>query len=154
MWPGDGRLLRFIVVGGGNTVLGLGVIFIAKQVTDDVNANFVGYLLMVPLTFLSHRYLTFRDTGSQLPAFGRYLVSIMVGYIGNRLVLSWALNAEVDAYISQIFAIAAHVVLVYLLSVVFVFTSYRIRDMCPLRGDNGVKNTTDRVARNPARKDG
>ena len=93
---------RFIVVGIGNTIVGLCVIFLAKQVTDDVTANFVGYLVMVPLTFYFHRNITFKDTGRRLPAFGRYLVSISIGYLCNRLMLTWALSLEINAYISQI----------------------------------------------------
>lgn len=123
------RFSRFIVVGIGNTIIGLGVIFSAKQMTDDVTANLIGYLIMVPLTFYFHRNITFKDTGRRLPAFGRYIVSISIGYLCNRLMLTWALSMGINAYISQILAIGSHVAVIYLLSLFFVFVKYETRSI-------------------------
>lgn len=57
----DRTLIRFLIVGIGNTILGLGVIFGARQIFSDIVANLIGYLVVVPISFLSHRDLSFKD---------------------------------------------------------------------------------------------
>ena len=68
----DHTLARFLMVGVGNTILGLAVIFGARQFCSDVAANLIGYLIVVPVSFLSHRDISFRDTGNRMAAFARY----------------------------------------------------------------------------------
>lgn len=117
----DDKLTRFGIVGSANTALGLLVIFAARQYTDDITANLIGYVVMVPLTFYCHRRVTFRDRGHPLRSFLRYIGSILIGYISNRIVLGSALALSVNAYVAQALSIAAHVVVIYVLSTIFVF---------------------------------
>lgn len=117
----DRTLVRFLAVGVGNTVLGLAVIFGARQFFSDVVANLVGYLVVVPISFLTHRDLSFRDQGDRLKAFARYIPTILAGYCANYAVLTAALRAGANPYLAQTAAIACHVVITYLLSRIFVF---------------------------------
>ena len=117
----DRTLLRFLVVGVGNTVLGLGVIFGARQFFPDVVANLIGYCIVVPISFISHRDLSFRDTGGRLATFVRYLPTILIGYLANYLVLTSGLRAGLNPYLVQAGAIGCHVVVTYVLSRIFVF---------------------------------
>ena len=117
----DRVFLRFVAVGVGNTILGLGVIFAAKQFVGDFAANAIGYLFVVPISFLTHRDLSFRDRGGRLAAFARYLPTIAVGYAANLCVLNMGLMLDANSYLTQTAAIAAHVVVTYLLSRIFVF---------------------------------
>lgn len=112
---------RFLLVGIGNTVLGLGVIFLARQVASDVVANLVGYLVVVPVSFATHRDLSFTDRGSRRQAFARYLPAALLGYGGNLAVLRAGLAANLDPYLVQTAAIACHVVVTYILCRCFVF---------------------------------
>jgi putative flippase GtrA len=117
----DRTLVRFLFVGVGNTILGLAVIFGALHFFTDIVANLIGYLVVVPVSFLSHRDLSFRDQGSRRAAFGRYLPTIAAGYAANYAVLTICLNAGANPYLAQTGAIAGHVVVTYILSRLFVF---------------------------------
>lgn len=117
----DRVFLRFVAVGVGNTILGLGVIFAASQFVGPFAANAIGYLFVVPISFLTHRDLSFRDRGGRLAAFARYLPTIAVGYATNLGVLNVGLMLGADNYLSQTAAIATHVAVTYFLSRLFVF---------------------------------
>lgn len=117
----DRIFARFIVVGCGNTLLGLAVIFAARQFVTDVHANMLGYVIVVPVSFLTHRYLSFRDKGDRLMSFLRYVPTVAAGYAVNLQVLSHALAAAVNPYLAQTASITSHVMVAYLLSRLFVF---------------------------------
>lgn len=113
-------LSRFLLVGVGNTALGLGVIFAAMQFTSPFLANLVGYLVVVPLSFLGHRHISFQHGGAQLPAFAKYLFVIGVGYASNLAMLNVS-TPFFGPYVAQTMAIGIHVVITYLLSKYYVF---------------------------------
>ena len=115
-------LSRFVLVGLLNTVLGLGVIFAASTVVNPFLANLMGYLIVVPVSFLTHRDLSFRDRGKRLPAFLRYLPTIGVGYATNLAVLTVGLKF-IHPLLAQTLSIGCHVMVTYVLSHFFVFLS-------------------------------
>ena len=117
----DRVLARFLLVGIANTALGLGVIFMARQFTSDVLANLICYLVVVPVSFLTHRDLSFQDKGRRLSSFARYLPTVLVGYASNLVVLLTGLGMGIDPYLAQAAAIGCHVAVTYVLSRVFVF---------------------------------
>lgn len=117
----DPTLGRFVIVGAGNTILGLAVIFCARQFVSDISANLIGYLIVVPVSFLMHRDFSFRDSGSRLMAFARYIPTILAGYSINYVALNGLLAAHFNPYLAQTAGIACHVVVTYLLSRLFVF---------------------------------
>lgn len=117
----DRTLVRFLFVGVGNTALGLAVIFGALQFFTNIVANLIGYLVVVPVSFFSHRDLSFRDKGGRWSAFGRYLPTIVAGYAANYAVLTICLDAGANPYLAQTAAIASHVAVTYTLSRLFVF---------------------------------
>ncbi len=117
----DRTLARFLMVGVGNTILGLAVIFSARQFCSEVVANLIGYLIVVPVSFLSHRDISFRDTGDRMAAFARYVPTILAGYASNYVALTALLSAGASPYLAQTAGIACHVLVTYLLSRLFVF---------------------------------
>jgi putative flippase GtrA len=121
----DKSFLRFVLVGIGNTVVGLAVIYGARQFMSDFLANLVGYMLVTPLSFLSHRNLSFRDRGRRLPAFLRYIVTVVVGYVCNLATLKAALSLDVNPYLAQALSVAVYVGTTYLLSRYLVFRESR-----------------------------
>lgn len=120
----DRVLARFVLVGIGNTALGLGVIFIAKQFVPDLIANIIGYFVVVPISFLTHRDLSFQDKGNRLAAFGRYLPVIGVGYTANLALLTILLSLGANPYLAQACAIGVHVCVTYSLSRMLVFLNF------------------------------
>lgn len=127
----DRTLFRFLLVGIGNTVLGLGVIFGARQFFTDLMANLIGYLVVVPISFLAHRGLSFKDRGSSLTAFLRYIPTIVAGYAANYAMLTSCLKVGANPYVAQTLAIGCHVVVTYILSRVFVFLTPAESQQCP-----------------------
>lgn len=127
---------RFLSVGIGNTLIGLGVIFYLRQSCSDVIANLIGYLLVTPISFMTHRNFSFRDTGKRIATFIRYLPTMLLGYAANWSVLSLALSIGVNGYFAQTAAIACNVVFTYTLCRIFVFFP-------PARGHHGNSSNTD-----------
>lgn len=119
----DGVLVRYVAVGIGNTALGLGVIFMARQVVNDYLANLLCYVLVVPISFLAHRNLSFRDQGGRWAAFARYLPTVLAGYACNLAALKTALGLGVNPYVAQTTAVGCHVLVAYTLSRFFVFVN-------------------------------
>jgi putative flippase GtrA len=132
----DRVFARFLIVGIGNTVLGLAVIFAARQLCTEVVANLIGYLFVVPVSFLTHRNVSFRDKGGCAATFARYIPAIALGYLANLGVLTLALNMGVNGYLAQTAAIASHVIVTYLLSRFFVF-------LTPHRENHGTATATN-----------
>ena len=116
-------LSRFLSVGIANTVLGLGIIFLARQPLRDFTANLLAYAVVVPISFWFHRDVSFRDRGRRLPAFVRYLPTVLLGYACNCVILSKILAGGANPYLAQVLAICGHVAVTFLLSRHFVFTS-------------------------------
>ncbi|WP_172600128.1 GtrA family protein [Sulfuricystis multivorans] len=123
----DRTLVRFLAVGAGNTALGLAVIFSSRQIFSDVAANLIGYLVVVPISFLAHRDLSFRDRGNRLKAFVRYIPTILTGYCANFAMLTVAMQSGTNPYLAQTAAIACHVLATYIMSRIFVFPSHEER---------------------------
>ena len=116
-------LPRYLVVGALNTVLGCAVIGLAGSVLEPVPANLVGYAVVVPVSFLTHRQWAFKDHGEIAKSFGRYLPTVLIGYVANWAALKIGLRAEIPAFLCQIAALTAHVVCTFLLSRLYVFTT-------------------------------
>lgn len=121
----DRTVLRYGLVGIGNTILGLGTIYIGRQFVSDFAANLIAYLIVVPVSFVTHRDWSFRDAGKRFPAFVRFLPTVGIGYLINLGVLNAGLAAGVNAYVVQAAAIAVYVGTTYLLSRYVVFLQPR-----------------------------
>lgn len=117
----DRVLFRYVAVGMANTALGLCMIFLARQVVNEYVANLLCYLLVVPISFLSHRNLSFRDKGGRWAAFVRYLPTVLAGYACNLAALKATLGVGFNPYLAQTTAVGCHVLVTYTLSRFFVF---------------------------------
>lgn len=115
------KIPRFILVGIANTLLGLGTIFLAMQFYPPLVANAIGYLVVVPTSFMTHRAWSFQDEGALAAAFFRYVVVILMGYLANRAALEAGISIDANPYVVQCVAIAAHVFVTFLLSNAYVF---------------------------------
>jgi len=115
--------LRFLLVGLGNTALGLAVIFGFRLVVGEVLANLLAYLLLVPIAFLTQRRYAFRDGGGRLGGFLRFLPVVATAYALNMLTLMVFLDAGSDPRLAQIVAISVYAIASYWLSRRAVFRS-------------------------------
>lgn len=120
-----GSILRFLLVGGSNTIVGLAVIVVAVKVIgmNDIAANAVGYTIGFIWGFALNRRWTFRHSGAPAVAFGRYALVCAVSYALNLIVLASVRAALPSAHIlAQLAAVITYSVVAYLGSRYFAFT--------------------------------
>jgi putative flippase GtrA len=112
-----------LVVGGLNTVLGLGLIFSAIALHfSPLTANLLGFSMMVALGFFTHAKFSFGYRGKRAAASVRFGVAVLVSYFANAVVL-WAEISllRLDPYLGQLPASATYVLVFYLANRLFVF---------------------------------
>ena len=107
---------RFLLVGLGNTLSGLAVIFVAKAFgADDVTANVTGYAIGMALSFVLNKRWAFRHDGPVLPALARFVAVLAVAYAANLAVVLSAIHwFSLDSYVSQALGVPAYAVLSYI----------------------------------------
>jgi putative flippase GtrA len=83
------ELVRFLVVGASNTLLGLLTIFGMKAVflANDIVANAIGYLVGLSIGFVLNRMWTFRHHGSIAVGAVRFLAAFAIAYAINLAVV-------------------------------------------------------------------
>ena len=116
--------LKYVVVGGLNTLLGLGVIYACKIAVDmaDPWANAFGYAAGLTLSFALNRRWTFAHNGPWIPALGRFLASFFLSYSVNLDVVMVLIDgAGVTGYIAQAAGLPPYTITFYLLSKTVVF---------------------------------
>ena len=95
----DDQRIRFLFVGGINTVIGYGVFVLAEltigPIVGYVGSLFLSYVIAVPIAFLLHRRFTFRahESGSRVVDFLRfssvYVVSLVINTVGLPLLVEF-----------------------------------------------------------------
>jgi putative flippase GtrA len=116
--------VRFVIVGGINTTVGLLTIWLLKWLggLSDFTANLGGYALGVCVSFLLNRSWTFSFKGAWLPSIARFLVVVAVAYLANLgVVLLLAQKFGVNGYLAQMFGVPPYTILFYLGSRYFAF---------------------------------
>jgi putative flippase GtrA len=78
-------LIRYLITGVGNTLVGLSVIYFCLYVLGwkSAPANLVGYGAGMVFSFAVNKRWTFADTGSHISAFLRFAVVLCVAYLVN-----------------------------------------------------------------------
>lgn len=118
------QILRFILVGGINTLVGvaaiLGLRFIAGA--SDVVANFLGYIVGIVVSFVLNRRFTFADRGPVSSSLLRFVVSVAIAYGANLAVLMTCLRVlDTGSLVAQIASIVVYSVVFFLLAKLFAF---------------------------------
>lgn len=119
------RVVRYLVVGCANTLIGVSVIFfcLGALAMPPVPANAAGYAVGFVVSFLLNRRFTFRSRISIRSSVWRYLAVISGAYILNLLVLLMAVDwLSVNVYLAQAIGIGTYFVAVFVGSSFFVFT--------------------------------
>jgi len=88
----------------------------------DVVANFLGYSLGILVSFFVNRNWTFRHRGPVGHAAPRFVISVIVAYVGNLTALLMLRDVfGVSVWIAQALAVGPYAVILYVLSSRFVF---------------------------------
>lgn len=119
----DTILLRFTMVGAGNTLVGLAVIYAAKLMDiGDSAANAIGYTVGFGLSFYLNKQWTFSYDGSFTKAFVRYFAVVLLAYAANFITVWSAINVfGVNSYLSQALGVPAFTIVNYLGSRLYAF---------------------------------
>ena len=112
--------VRFLVVGGINTVVGY-ALFAVLQITAGHVIGYLGslygsYLLAVTLAFVLHRRFTFRveGTGNRLVDFLRFASVYVVSLAANTLVLPLLVElAHLDPLVAQAISVVVTTIVSY-----------------------------------------
>jgi putative flippase GtrA len=123
--------IRYVIVGGANTLAGLLIIYACKWFLGlgDLSANLVGYLSGFLLSFLLNKQWTFAFAGDTLPALLRFLFVTVVAYLANIAAVLLLVDVGVDSYVAQAAGIIPYTILGYLGSRFFVFGTLRRSDL-------------------------
>lgn len=117
-------MLRYIISGAFNSLLGLAVIALCMAVFawPPLAANAAGYAAGFVLSFFLHRNFTFRSDVGLLTGGVAYVPVVAAAYLANVAVLLGFANwLHLNAYLAQIFAVAAYVIVGFVGSSKFVF---------------------------------
>jgi putative flippase GtrA len=117
-------MLRFLLVGGSNTLVGLTAILIAVRVfgLNDLAANAIGYLIGFFWSFGLNRRWTFRHSGSPKVALVRYALVCSISYALNVIVLMAIRSVVPGAHLlAQLGAVITYSVAAYYGSRYFAF---------------------------------
>jgi putative flippase GtrA len=122
------QLLRFLLVGVLNTLVGLATIWALIGIAGwgDFQANFTGYLAGLVCSFVLNRQWTFDHAGPWRPALLRFLIVFAVSYCVNWLaVLVLRDFFEVNRYLAHSLAMLPYTVTFFIGSRLFAFASQR-----------------------------
>src|SRR3954453_13266907 len=110
-------LVKFLLVGGINTIVGISTIYLLKWVlgASDAAANAGGYLIGITASFALNRRWTFRHVGALLPAATRFIAVFAVAYVANLCtVLTLVQKFGINGYLAQAMGVLPYSMLFYL----------------------------------------
>ncbi|MHB2247719.1 GtrA family protein [Pseudomonas fitomaticsae] len=114
----DRSLFKFLIVGIGNTLTGLSVIYAMKYffAANDIYANAFGYTCGLIVSYALNSRWTFEFKGEQLSAFKRFCICFLLSYAANILTVMTLIKAlSLDAYLAQALGMPAYTVTNYIL---------------------------------------
>jgi putative flippase GtrA len=116
-------LLRYGAAGLINSLIGFGVILLTMSVLGmpPLLANALGFAAGYLSGYLLHRSFTFRSSVPHGQGLRRWLAATAFGYVANLAVLMGLIAAGVNHVWAQAAAIAAYVMITFLLGRFFVF---------------------------------
>ena len=81
----SGPLIRFLLVGVANTLVGLSAIWVIKELmgTNDITANVAGYAIGLTVSFFLNKRWTFGFRGGAARSLLRFLAVFAVSYSAN-----------------------------------------------------------------------
>lgn len=123
--PGGAKeALRFLVVGGINTLWGYGLIFGFMYLAgwSPEASNIAGYLISFVMSYALHRRFTFRSENAKRREFLRYVAVFAVAFCANLAALGIFIHGfGLHEGLSQVGAGGVYVLTAYLLGKLYVF---------------------------------
>jgi len=120
----DFTFFKFALVGVLNTGLTIGVIFLLKYLfsTNDVLANFIGYVLGLACSYFLNKKWTFNHSGEYLSTAIKFLMVFAVSYSINVFCLLQFIKLGVNDYLAHLIGMPIYTLIFYLGSKYFVYS--------------------------------
>ena len=117
------EFLRYILVGGFNTLIGYTIIASLFYVGFFPElSNFIGYFIVIFISYFLNKKYTFRSEGSYKKNLTRFILSMLIAYLFNLLTFEIFYRIlSVNIYLSQIYAVVVYALIGYFLSKKWVF---------------------------------
>lgn len=112
----DASALRYVLVGGLNTLLGLVMIYMAMWAFGftDLVANLFGYSFALLVSYALNKRWTFRHKGAHFPALLRFALVMAIAYLGNVVTLLTLVSVGFDRYLAQAAAVVPYTLIGYM----------------------------------------
>ena len=124
-------LIRYLLVGVANTLVGLGIIYFAMYFLrlEIIQANVLGYAVGILLSFVLNKTWTFGSNHHVVSSFLRFLLVVAVAYISNLVtVLVATSHFGLNPYIAQALGMLPYTTIGFLGSRFFAFRSQQGSD--------------------------
>lgn len=113
-----GYLIRYLLVGVVNTIVGFGLIFILMYLgINPYISNVIGYCVGVIVSFILNSKITFKAKAR----FYKFFITMAIAWIIQFCILNICILYGVNEYISQVVAGVIYIVVGFLLSKIVVF---------------------------------
>lgn len=113
------QLLRFIIVGILNTIIGLSVIYLCIYLGfNNYLSNIIGYMVGLSISFVLSKYYVFNTQNNNqifYKQFIKFILIFIIAYSINIIVLFIALN-YMTSYTAQFIAMVAYTVINFILN--------------------------------------
>ena len=121
-----GQLIRFVLVGVANTIVGLGIILILTELgAPKVPANMLGYACGLVVSFILNSRYTFK-TDLSIGRARKFLAVFGICYSLNLGMLLFLADVQgVDERLAQTGAVFTYTIAFFILSRLFVFNQRR-----------------------------
>jgi putative flippase GtrA len=121
------RFIRFLLVGGVNTIVGYGSILLLQYVAglSPVVANAGGYLVGMVLSYFLNRSFTFSSSRPHLQTVPVFTATVAACFALNLAVLKLCLGVDMPPLLAQAIAVGSYSMAFYFASKLLVFTNKR-----------------------------
>ena len=115
--------LRYILVGGFNTLIGYTIIASLFYVGFFPElSNFIGYFIVIFISYFLNKKYTFQNKDSHKKSLPRFISSMLIAYLFNLLTFELCYRVlSVNIYLSQMYAVVVYMLIGYFLSKKWVF---------------------------------
>ena len=110
-------LVRFLLVGVANTLVGLSVIWLTREVlgANDFESNLTGYIVAVVVSFVLNKRWSFTFRGDAGAALLRFILVFIAAYLANLMLVLTAIAISGNhSFWLQLLGVPAYVSLFYL----------------------------------------
>ena len=108
------QFIKYLLVGGLNTVLSAAIIFIVQAAgASPVAANIAGYAIGVAMSFALNSKFTFKTAATRHSA-ARFLIVALVSYLANLATMLLVLHTTHAPYLAQLCGVPVYVVVGFL----------------------------------------